>query len=106
MRMHEARGCVIYAGPTENDVALGEVYDTGNPAPGEMAKVWAASYLVMFPALATIRNNIRAVLKSCPDSVPAEIKDKLRELADLAASSLPVPTMGDIAEIEREREEG
>ncbi|AIB11819.1 hypothetical protein ABAZ39_07370 [Azospirillum argentinense] len=93
-RVAEARGRFIWGGPTENDVILGEVYDKGPGSgdPEEMAKVWAASYQIMFPALAKIRTIAREAIN---DGAPLAL-GTLRDIADVAAAALPVPTSGDV----------
>jgi hypothetical protein len=91
----EARGRVIYAGPTENDVAIGEVYDNGQPFPQEMAKIWAASFDTMFPVLAKIRDLCHALIGNVHNNIPPDLKITLAAIAELAGDALPVPTVGD-----------
>lgn len=94
VRAHD-RGADIWSGPTDNDVIFGTVYSKG---PGsydheEMAKVWAAAFPVMFPALAGIRNTARmAVAAAAPNAL-----DILADIAEKAAAALPVPTIGDVS---------
>ncbi|WP_188260822.1 hypothetical protein [Azospirillum tabaci] len=88
----EARGRFIWGGPTEHDAIVGEVYDNGQPFPEEMAKVWAASYQIMFPALAEIRNRARSAVLGDSEYPLLD----LAWIADTAANALPVPTIGDV----------
>jgi len=80
---------------TEHDATLGVVFDNGQPAPEELAKIWAAAQPLMFPALAAIRNEARALLggRSC---IPDNVLLALLRIEKTAASALPVPTIGDL----------
>lgn len=91
-------GSIIMSGPTDNDVILGAVYDKG---PGsydheEMAKVWAAAYPVMFPALAEIRDGAAVVAFAGKEIWPREIVEMFRRIYQRAKDALPVPTIGDL----------
>jgi hypothetical protein len=95
----QARGRFIWSGPSEHDVKLGEVYDKG---PGsidaeEMAKVWAASYCTMFPALANIRNVARRAVETDRYETEAGLYALLAGIAKAAGDALPVPTIGDLS---------
>ncbi|MBK3776339.1 hypothetical protein GAY31_19655 [Azospirillum brasilense] len=91
-------GYVIMSGPTDNDVILGAVYDKGPGSgdPEEMAKVWAASYQIMFPALAEIRNASAIAAYATAAAWPEEAVSLLERIHQRAREALPVPTIGDV----------
>lgn len=89
---------VIYGGDDRNYPIMGGVRYSpdrpgGNPFPEEMARIWAASMPRMFPALALVRNELREILTQGGLDLPLSIEKKLRAIASLAATVLPVPTI-------------
>lgn len=95
---HHPLGYVIMSGPTDNDVILGAVYDKGPGSgdPEEMAKVWAASYQIMFPALANIRNVASRAATTDRYETMDGLRTLLAAIAKTAGDALPVPTIGDL----------
>lgn len=84
----QARGLIIYAGSHEHDVAIGEVYNNGQPHPEEMAQVWAAAYCTMYPALANIRNVARRAVETERYETMAGLYGLLAGIAKAAGDAL------------------
>lgn len=91
-------GCGIWSDQTVHGVLMAVVFNKGPGSydEGELATIMAAAQPVMFPALASIRNEARAMLNAGRADIPADIIDALRRIEQTAATALPVPTIEDL----------
>lgn len=91
----QARGTEIFGSAHEYSPKVGEVtmLGAGIEIAEEIAVIWAAAMDPMFPTLAKLRNELRAMCQR-PD-LPSDVRDTLSDLAAQAADALPCPTMED-----------
>ncbi|MBP2232473.1 hypothetical protein J2847_005802 [Azospirillum agricola] len=96
VRIHP-NGFTIWSGPTDNDAIVGAIYDKepGSYDAEGIAKVWAWSFPIMFPALAQIRDASALAAYASAHAWPEEAVDLLRRIYRLAKDALPLPTIGD-----------